>query len=237
VGWLGPTNAIPQAKHYHILYNPASEMDLPRLEKRLPKHVLTEREAEQVINQPDINTTLGLRDRAILEVLYSTGMRRMEVINLKLYDIDADRGTIIIRQGKGKKDRMVPVGERALAWIGKYLEDARPELVIDPDDGTLFLTTYAEAFTKNRLTQLVRNYVEAADTGKKGSCHLFRHTVATVMLENGADIRFIQQLLGHASLETTQIYTQVSIRMLKQIHSATHPTAKLTRRPRSNPTD
>jgi integrase/recombinase XerD len=226
------------AKHHHILYNPASELDLPRLEKRLPKHVLTEREAEQVINQPDINETLGIRDRAILEVLYSTGMRRMEVIGLKLYDIDADRGTIIIRQGKGKKDRMVPVGERALAWIAKYLEDARPELAIDPDDGTLFLTTYAEPFTKNRLTQLVRNYVEAADIGKKGSCHLFRHTVATVMLENGADIRFIQQLLGHVSLDTTQIYTQVSIRMLKQIHTATHPTAKLKRfkkRPETTP--
>ena len=203
--WLAKTN--------HILYNPASDLDLPKLEHRLPKHVLTEREAEQVINGPDIDEKFGIRDRAILETLYSTGMRRMEVINLRLYDIDTDRGTIIIRQGKGKKDRMTPIGDRALAWITKYLEEVRPTLADEPDDGYLFLTTYGERFTRNRMTQLVRNYVDAADIGKRGSCHLFRHTVATLMLENGADIRFIQQLLGHARLDTTQIYTQVSIRL------------------------
>ena len=157
-------------------------------------------------------------------------MRRFELINLKLYDIDAERGTIMIRQGKGKKDRMVPVGERALAWVEKYLTDVRPSLVVEPDEGTVFLTNQYEPFTKNRLTQLVRNYVDAADIGKKGACHLFRHTMATLMLENGADIRFIQQMLGHARLDTTQIYTQVSIRKLKEIHSVTHPSAKLKRR-------
>jgi integrase/recombinase XerD len=218
------------AKQNHILYNPAYDLELPRLEHRLPKHVLTERESEKIINVPDIKEPLGIRDRAILETLYSTGMRRMEVIGLKLYDLDRDRGTVIIRQGKGKKDRMIPIGERALAWIDKYLNEVRPSLTLDPDDGTVFLTTYSEAFTKNRLTQMVRDYVNTADIGKKGACHLFRHTMATVMLENGADIRFIQQMLGHVSLETTQIYTQVSIRLLKDIHSATHPTARLKRR-------
>jgi integrase/recombinase XerD len=218
------------AKNNHILYNPAYDLELPKLEHRLPKHVLTERESEKIINEPDINEPLGIRDRAILEVLYSTGMRRMELIRIKLYDLDRDRGTVIIRQGKGKKDRMIPIGERALAWIDKYLNEVRTSLVLDPDDGTVFLTTYHEPFTKNRLTQLVRDYVNAADIGKKGACHLFRHTMATIMLENGADIRFIQQMLGHARLDTTQIYTQVSIRMLKEIHSATHPTARLKRR-------
>jgi integrase/recombinase XerD len=217
------------AKNNHILYNPAYDLELPKLEHRLPKHVLTEKESEKIINMPDVNESLGIRDRAILEVLYSTGMRRMELIGLKLYDLDRDRGTVIIRQGKGKKDRMIPIGERALAWIDKYLNEIRPSLVLDPDDGTIFLTTYNEPFTKNRLTQLVRDYVNASDIGKKGACHLFRHTMATIMLENGADIRFIQQMLGHARLDTTQIYTQVSIRMLKEIHSATHPTAKLKR--------
>jgi integrase/recombinase XerD len=223
------------AKNNFILYNPVADIDLPRLEHRLPKHVLTERETEKVINQPDIGEPLGIRDRAILEVLYSTGIRRMEVINLKIHDVDEDRGTLMVRLGKGKKDRMVPVGERALAWVRKYVHDVRPDLVVDPDDGTLFLTTYAEPFTRNRMTQLVRDYVDAADIGKKGSCHLFRHSMATAMLENGADIRFIQQMLGHARLDTTQIYTQVSIRMLKEIHSLTHPTAKLTRK--KNPTE
>jgi integrase/recombinase XerD len=155
--------------------------------------------------------------------LYSTGMRRMELIGLDLYDIDSERGTVMVRQGKGKKDRMVPIGERCVAWIDKYLSDVRPSLVVDVADRTLFLTNLGEAFTPNRLTQLVRNYVDAASIGKRGACHLFRHTMATLMLENGADIRFIQQMLGHADLSTTQIYTQVSIRQLKQIHTATHP--------------
>ena len=129
----------------------------------------------------------------------------------------------MIRLGKGKKDRMIPIGARALAWIDKYVTEVRPTLVREPDDGTLFLSNLNEAFTPNRLTQLVREYVDAAQLGKRGACHLFRHTMATLMLENGADIRFIQQMLGHAELSTTQIYTQVSIRKLKEIHSLTHP--------------
>jgi len=215
-------------KNNHILYNPASELELPRLERRLPKHVLTIRESETVLAVPNIADPLGLRDRAILETLYSTGIRRMEVVNLKLYDMDVDRGTLMVRQGKGKKDRMVPIGKRAIDWINKYIVEVRPRLIIDPNDVTLFLTHLGEAFTTNRLTQLVREYIDAADIGKRGSCHLFRHTMATLMLENGADIRFIQAMLGHAKLETTQIYTQVSIRKLKEIHEATHP-AKMNR--------
>ena len=107
----------------------------------------------------------------------------------------------MIRLGKGKKDRMIPIGSRALAWIDKYVIEVRPTLVREPDDGTLFLSNLNEAFTPNRLTQLVREYVDAAQLGKRGACHLFRHTMATLMLENGADIRFIQQMLGHAELE------------------------------------
>lgn len=211
------------ARQNHILYNPASELELPRLERRLPRYVLTIREAETVLAQPDLGTATGVRDRAMLETLYSTGMRRMELLGLHLHDVDVERGTVMIRQGKGKKDRMVPIGERALEWIAKYRDDVRPELAGGVDDGTLFLTHLGEAFTPNRLTQLVRDHVNAAKVGKTGACHLFRHTMATLMLENGADIRFIQAMLGHAKLDTTQIYTQVSIRKLKDIHTATHP--------------
>ena len=221
-------------RNNHILYNPASELELPRLERRLPKHVLTIREAETVMRVPNLADPLGIRDRAILEVLYSTGIRRMEVIGLKLYDIDVDRGTLMIRQGKGKKDRMVPIGGRALGWIDKYIVEVRHSLILDPNDTTLFLTHLGEAFTANRLTQMVREYVDAANIGKRGSCHLFRHTMATLMLENGADVRFIQAMLGHAKLETTQIYTQVSIRKLKEIHDATHP-ARLERSDKDEP--
>jgi integrase/recombinase XerD len=210
-------------RNNYLLYNPASDIELPRLEHRLPKHVLNIREAEAVLAKANIHDPLGLRDRAILETLYSTGIRRLEVIGLKIFDIDSDRGTIMIRQGKGKKDRMVPIGNRALKWIERYTSEVRPRLLLDPNDATLFLTHLGEAFTTNRLTQMVREYVDSADIGKRGSCHLFRHTMATLMLENGADVRFIQAMLGHAKLETTQIYTQVSIRKLKEIHEATHP--------------
>ena len=206
-----------------LLSNPASDLVLPRLEKRLPKHVLSMKEVETVLNVPDVTTSQGIRDRAILEVLYSTGIRRSELAHLQLYDLDTERGTLMVRLGKGKKDRMVPIGERAIAWVERYCEDVRPLLVGLFDDNTLFLTHLGEAFTPNRLTQLVRETIQKADIGKSGSCHLFRHACATLMLENGADVRFIQAMLGHAKLETTEIYTHVSIRKLKAVHEMTHP--------------
>ena len=209
-------------KQNYLLANPASEIELPRIGYRLPT-VLTVAEAEQVISQPDIHDPLGLRDRAILETLYSTGMRRLELIHLKLYDLDLARGIVTIRQGKGKKDRVIPIGDRAVAWIEKYLADARPGLVVEPDAGTLFLTADGEEISRDHLTFMARGYIAQAKIGKMGACHLFRHTMATLMLENGADIRFIQQMLGHSKLSSTQIYTQVSIRMLKHVHAATNP--------------
>ncbi len=211
------------AQDNHILFNPAAELTLPRMEKRLPKHVLTESEVEQVLNQADINQALGIRDRAMMETFYSTGMRRSELIGLKLYDMDIERGTVTIRQGKGKKDRMIPIGDRASAWIDRYLIEVRPGLAVEADNGTVFLTLQGDEFSPSSLSTLIRDYVDKADTGKSGSCHLFRHTMATLMLENGADIRYIQEMLGHADLSTTEIYTRVSIKKLKEVHSATHP--------------
>lgn len=211
------------AKQNYILYNPASELELPKQNKRLPKHILTQEEAEIILSQPNIDEPLGLRDRAIMEVLYSTGIRRLELVHLKLYDLDTSRGTLMVRQGKGKKDRFVPIGERAIAWINKYLDVARNDFLVDPNEQTLFLSNQGREFSGGRLTQIIRGYVRNANINKTGSCHLFRHTMATLMLENGADIRFIQEMLGHACVDTTQIYTQVSIRKLKEIHTATHP--------------
>ena len=219
------------AKENHILYNPASEIELPKLEKRLPKAILSEGEAERILNLVEVSEPMGPRDRAILEVLYSTGIRRMELINLLVQDVDADRGTLFVRQGKGKADRMIPIGERAIQWIDKYLAETRPELACGQDEGRLFLSKLGQAMSPNGLTALVRNYIDKAKIGKKGSCHLFRHTMATLMLENGADIRFIQAMLGHVKLDTTQIYTQVSIKKLKEIHTLTHPAkAKRTKK-------
>ena len=215
------------ARENHILYNPASDLELPKLPRQLPKHLLSVRQVESIINQPDIETPMGLRGRALLETLYSTGIRRAEMTQLKLYDVDIERGSLMVRGGKGGKDRLVPLGERACAWIRRYLTEVRPLLIVEPDQGYLFVTDYGEAFEKNRLSDMVKKYVRHAGF-TSGSCHLFRHAMATHMLENGADIRFIQAILGHSELSTTQIYTQVSITQLKQIHTATHP-ARLER--------
>lgn len=217
--WLNKQNVL--------LWNPAADLDLPRMERRLPKGVLTAEEAEKILALPDVATATGLRDRAMLEVLYSTGMRRKELAGLEVFDIDTERGTALIRKGKGNKDRMVPVGERALAWVERYVHEARPELAVSTSEKALFLTPLGEAYVPESLTGLVTRYVEAAEVNKKGACHLFRHTAATLMLEGGADIRYIQELLGHASVKTTQIYTQVSIRKLQQVHAETHPGARL----------
>jgi len=213
-----------------ILSNPASDLDLPRFGQRLPRGVLTISEVEQILNVIDLKGNVGIRDRAILETFYSTGIRRLELIRLHLFDLDIDRQTLMIREGKGKKDRMIPIGERAMAWIRKYLEDVRPGWVMEPDKGILFLTIRGEFISPHMLTQTVGEYLEKANIGKKGSCHMFRHTMATLMLEGGADIRYIQQMLGHAKLETTNIYTHVSIRKLQEIYMATHPGAKLERK-------
>jgi integrase/recombinase XerD len=163
-----------------------------------------------------------------METLYTTGMRRLELVNLKLWDLDLERATVAIRQGKGKKDRIIPLGDRTALWIRKYLDESRPTLVSEPDDKVVFLSNAGEAFSLDYLTEMVRGYVDAAEIGKRGACHLFRHTMATLMLEGGADIRFIQAMLGHADLKTTQIYTHVAVRQLQEIHRATHP-AKLER--------
>ena len=215
--WLARSRRIP--------VNPAAELELPRKPVRLPVRVLTVAEVERLIREADIATPWGIRDRAILEVLYSSGMRRAELSALAVYDWNRAGGAVAIRQGKGGRDRVVPVGERAASWLARYLDIVRPKLVRGPDDGTLFLTDYGECFEKNRLGDLVRRYLDWAGIGVPGACHLLRHACATHMLENGADIRYIQALLGHADLRSTQIYTQVSIAKLRQVHAATHPSS------------
>jgi len=198
-------------------------LELPRRPQHLPRAVLSVSEVERVLAAPDLREPLGLRDRAILETFYSTGIRRMELITLKLPDVDAERGVVYVREGKGKKDRVVPIGERALDWIARYVDQVRSRHAVEPDPGTVFLTTRGKPLRENRLTELAHRYVTQAGTGKTGSCHLFRHTMATLMLENGADVRYLQELLGHAQLSTTELYTRVSIAQLKAVHQRTHP--------------
>jgi YD repeat-containing protein len=177
-------------------------------------------------------TALGLRDRAMLEVFYSSGIRRNELVHLEVFDVDAERGTLFVHHGKGGKERVVPLGERAGRWVEKYREDARPKLLVDAHEVTLFLTQFGEPLDDDYLSTLVARYIDEANLGKKkGSCHTLRHSMATAMLENGADIRHIQVMLGHAKITTTEIYTLVSIRKLIDVHAATHPGARV--RPRN----
>lgn len=215
-------------KHKHIFIDPSAELHLPRVRKKLPQSILKLEEVERILQQPNLKTKKGLRDRSIIEVLYSTGIRRAEVANLTLKDLDKERGMIFIRQGKGAKDRVVPIGERAIAFIEVYLEHSRPKLCCSgKDEGFLFINREGKPFAKEGISRMLRQYIDAAGLEILGSCHIFRHTCATLMLENGADIRYIQEMLGHNSLATTQIYTKVFDQKLKEVHSRTHPSAKL----------
>ncbi|MGH8040458.1 MAG: site-specific tyrosine recombinase XerC [Rudaea sp.] len=216
-------------RHHHLPTNPAADLDLPRAPRVILPEGLNAEEVDAVLALPDVDDVQGLRDRTLLEVLYSTGVRRQEARNLSIFDIEFVHGVMRVRQGKGGKDRVVPIGERALAWVRRYLDTARPQLVTNANETALFLNRFGQRLGNNGLAATVRGYLDAAGVHRRGACHLFRHTMATQMLENGADIRYIQELLGHERLDTTQIYTHVSIGKLKQIHTATHPAARLER--------
>ena len=224
-------------KKHRLPANPASDLDYPRPIKRLPD-VLTMEEAEKVLAVPDTGTPLGLRDRAILELLYSTGMRRMECCNLRRDDVDHRHGLVRINQGKGKKDRIVPVGARALDWLARYETRARPFLgPASPDEPRLFLARSGRPLGRGALTVIARNHLRAAGIEKAGSCHIFRHTMATAMHAGGCDVRVIQELLGHAKLDTTALYTHVGVAHLKAAHAAFHPAATAAEAALAAPTD
>ncbi len=216
----------------HLAANPAADLLLPRKPPKLLPKALSKDELNALLSIPDTGDPLGLRDRAILETLYSCGLRRTELTRIDTDHLDPERGVLAVR-GKGGKHRVVPVGERALTWLGKYLDNSRPLLELDRDERALFLSGYGTRFNPNYLGNWVKRTLIAAGIDKPGSCHLLRHTCATHMHDNGADIRFIQQLLGHARLDTTQIYTEVSIIQLREVHARTHPHGLTKRKPDS----
>jgi integrase/recombinase XerD len=178
-----------------------------------------------MLNATDTTRPVGIRDRAMMETFYCTAMRCGELVRLQVYDLEFERGVIKIRQGKGRKDRIVPIAERAQSWIEKYLHDIRPDWVAKTNESTLFVSNNGRPFIRNSVSGLVRGYIKKAEIPKKGACHLLRHSAATLMMENGADIRALQMLLGHENINTTQIYTHVSIQRLKEVHQKTHPAA------------
>ena len=211
------------ARTGELSYDPSIALALPKVEHRVPEAVLSIEEVEAVLAGPDTTTTLGLRDRAVLEVFYSTAIRRAELLHLRVADVDHARRALFVRQGKGARDRFVPIGERACHWVQRYLDEVRPELEHARAHPALFLSVTGSAIAPDVLSRLVSAYIRAAVPTKKGSCHLFRHTAATLMLDAGADVRFIAEMLGHRKLETTMTYTRVSMVKLQEVHARCHP--------------
>lgn len=205
----------------------SADLRLGRHPVVLPKGVLNEDEVKKVMEQPDISSAGGLRDRAMLEVLFACGIRRMELAALQLGDIDFAGQTLTVRRGKGAKDRILPIGGNALGWTRRYLDEARPRLA-GQDTADLFISDRGSRYNVSWLSSRLGAYIRKALPGQRGACHLLRHSMATLMLERGADIRHIQEMLGHADLSTTQIYTRVSINSLKDVYARTHPSGAQT---------
>jgi integrase/recombinase XerD len=210
-----------------IKLNIAADLEIPKAEQRLPVNILTADEVESIMNETDVTRPMGIRDRAIMETFYSTAIRASELVHLQLYDLDADRKTVTVRQGKGKKDRVVPIGDRAIRWTQKYLSDVRPAWMATKEAHPyLFVTRHGARMLRGNLPMIIGRYKEKAGIKKPGSCHLLRHTAATLMMQNGADLRSLQLYLGHARLTTTQIYTHVTIERLHAVHAKTHPASE-----------
>lgn len=201
--------------------DPTLRIEAPVLPRGLPKS-LTEADVENLIAAPDVSKPLGLRDRAMLEMLYASGLRVSELVTLKTAQVSADMGVVRVI-GKGSKERLVPLGEEALNWLARYLRDARPLLLGGRAADDLFITARGSAMTRQAFWHLIKRYATRAALGKSISPHTLRHAFATHLLNHGADLRVVQLLLGHSDISTTQIYTHVARERLKQLHSKHHP--------------
>ena len=197
------------------------EIDSPKLPRALPK-TLTEEDVENLLNAPRVERALGLRDKAMLETLYASGLRVSELVTLKRSQVSHDMGVVRVI-GKGSKERLVPLGEEALAWIKRYLEEARAALLGGKTSDDLFVTARGGALTRQMFWHLLRRYAAQAGLRKPMSPHTLRHAFATHLLNHGADLRVVQLLLGHSDISTTQIYTHVARERLKQLHARHHP--------------
>lgn len=213
--WLKRMRVIP--------IDPGEDFDLPRVPRRLTQVWLTADEARQVARRAELYGLRGIRDRAVLEALFATGIRRKEVIGLDLGDVDFKAETVKVRKGKGGHERYVPIAERACRAILDYLKYVRPKLATLKSGNALFLDNRGHRFKPQAMSRLIKQYVARAGVNKQGACNLYRHSTATLMLEGGADIRHVQEMLGHADISTTQVYTHVAIESLKKVYKRTHP--------------
>lgn len=205
----------------HAQTDPTVRIEAPRLGRSLPKS-LTEAEVESLLDAPDTGSPLGLRDRAMLEILYATGLRVSELVGLEVNQVNTRQGVVRVT-GKGNKERLVPLGEEALNWLQSYLQTTRPELLRGRQTDALFPTRRGGAMTRQAFWYLIRRYAVVAGINKTLSPHVLRHAFATHLLNHGADLRVVQMLLGHSDISTTQIYTHVARERLKQLHARHHP--------------
>jgi integrase/recombinase XerD len=206
----------------YLLHDPGDRIKLPRKPKTLPKVILSTREVEQLLHAPDTRTNQGYRNRLILEILYDTAIRRAEVANIKLSDLDLNAGYIRI-QGKGNKERVVPLSKRVCELARNYILAVRPSFIHHEDPDFLILNRWGDRMDGNSIWCVVKDAARLARLKRNVTTHTLRHTCATHMLRNGAPVRHIQEMLGHESLESTQVYTRVTINDLKEIHAKYHP--------------
>jgi len=204
-----------------VVIDPTLQIESPKLPRSLPKS-LNEQEVEDLLAAPDEHDAIGLRDRAMLELLYASGLRVSELVTIKVNEVSTQDGVVRVT-GKGDKTRLVPMGEEASDWIERYLRHGRPEILHKRLSDDLFVTTRGAAMTRQAFWYLIKRYALQAGIKKTMSPHVLRHAFATHLLNHGADLRVVQMLLGHADISTTQIYTHVARERLKQLHSAHHP--------------
>ncbi len=208
----------------HLLIDPATGLRDPSTGRRLPRPILTQAEMKRLLAWPNISLSHGIRDRALLELLYSTGLRMGEAVALTVYDLDLNAGLLCIRTSKSGKGRVAPIGKEATKWLSEYLKNIRPrQNRLAPHERALFLTQKGTPFTRNTIEGIIRHSARGAKMNKPVTCHTFRHSCATHLLEAGADLMAIKELLGHRDLSTTQIYTRVRPVEVKAMHQATHP--------------
>jgi integrase/recombinase XerD len=200
-------------------------IDLPSVGRPLPKAIFTADEVEKIIDQTMLFGSKGMRDRVVLETFFATGIRRVELLNLDLEDIDFEQQLVRVRKGKGKREYILPISDRACEWLVFYLTKLRPQLAHIKSGSALFLNDNGYRYRANALSDMASRYVRFAGFKRAGACHLFRHSTATIMLDNGADLRHVQEMLGHADITSTQVYTFVSRTKLKEVYNDTHPSA------------
>lgn len=206
-----------------LLMDPSVHLELPRVVPRLPARVLTQADVRRLLVAPAVRTDRGLRDRAILELFYSTGIRVSELIGLDVHDIDFAAGELTVRRGKAGRGRRIPVGTAAVVWVRRYLEESRPRLARLTRELALFVSYRSRRMTRRDVSELVRRYAKRAGIALTVTPHALRHTFATHMLAGRASLRHLQQMLGHVKLTTTQVYTRVDLSDLKEVHRRCHP--------------